>query len=64
MVAAAKAKTRASVFRSLGINKINIPAIMGVRTITLRIGNCMVHLKSRVRNLDEDRTLFILLTIK
>jgi hypothetical protein len=42
--AAARAAIRISVFLSAGINKIRIPVIMGVKTIMLRIGNCILHL--------------------
>jgi hypothetical protein len=41
---AARAVTRISVFRSPGIIKINNPVMMGVKMITLSIGNGINHL--------------------
>jgi len=41
---AARAVTRISVFLSPGINKINNPAMIGVKMITLRNGNGILHL--------------------
>src|SRR3990172_3692001 len=45
MKAAASAATRISSLRSPGINKMSMPARIGVKTIMLRIGNCILHLK-------------------
>jgi hypothetical protein len=45
MKAAASAVTRISSLLSPGINKMSMPARMGVKTITLKMGNCILHLR-------------------
>jgi hypothetical protein len=44
MVAAARAATRTSDLRLAGINKSSSPQMIGVNTITLKIGNCISQL--------------------
>jgi hypothetical protein len=43
-VAAARAATRISVLRSPGISSSRTAAMAGVKTMTLKIGNCILHL--------------------